>query len=47
MVACAILVAETLRTSEMNPISIAMIETPWKIENVNGESNLFVVFLNL
>ncbi|CAO1410220.1 unnamed protein product [Diamesa hyperborea] len=34
MIACAILIAETLRSSELNPISIAMIETPWKIENI-------------
>lgn len=35
MVACVILVAETLQTSELNPISIGMIETPYKIKDVN------------
>ena len=42
MIACAILVAETLRTTELNPISIAMIETPFKIENVKDLSNFFL-----
>lgn len=43
MIACAILIAETLQSSELNPISIAMIETPWKIENVNDLIDLFLI----